>query len=138
MAVIELNKDPSRRELNVFGGLFALFFGIVGALIHWKFEAPTVAMTVWCVAAAVVVVFFAVPPVRLPIYLGWIYAAYPIGWTLSHVLLAIIFYGMFTPIGLVMRLLGHDPMQRRLDRDAKTYWSEHNPGGEPGRYFRQF
>ncbi len=35
MALIELNKTPSRRELFIFGALFALFFGLIGGLIWW-------------------------------------------------------------------------------------------------------
>lgn len=72
------------------------------------------------------------------LYTGWMYAALPIGWSISHALLALIYYAVLTPIGLVMRLLGNDPMQRRLDRAATTYWSEHRPPADPKRYFRQF
>ena len=43
MAIIEINKKPSRRELNWFGALFATFFGVFGGLIWWKFDAPQVA-----------------------------------------------------------------------------------------------
>ncbi len=35
MPLIELNKNPSRRELFIFGALFAAFFGLVGGLIWW-------------------------------------------------------------------------------------------------------
>ena len=138
MALIELNKAPSRRELLVFGSLFALFFGLIGGLIWWKFEAPTAAYVVWSIAAAITIVFYALPPIRKPIYLAWIHLAVPIGWVISHVAMALIYYLVFTPIGLIMRLFGRDPMERRFDRSAASYWVEHNPAGEPGRYFRQF
>ena len=49
--------------------------------------------------------------VRL-IYVGWMVLAFPIGWTVSQVMLAVMFYGLFTPIGLVFRLLGRDPLHR--------------------------
>ena len=65
-------------------------------------------------------------------------AAFPIGWTVSYLLLAAIFFLVLTPIGLVMRLFGRDPMLRALDRSAKTYWVPHNPGADPRRYFKQF
>ncbi len=138
MALIELNKAPSRRELLVFGALFALFFGLIGGLIWWKFEAPTVAYVVWSIAAAITIVFYALPPIRKPIYLAWIHLAFPIGWVISHVAMALIYYLVFTPIGLIMRLVGRDPMERRFDRQAASYWVEHDPSGEPGRYLRQF
>ena len=41
-------------------------------------------------------------------------------------------------IGLLVRLFGYDPMQRKLEPEAKTYWLEHRTGGNPSSYFRQF
>ena len=83
-------------------------------------------------------IFFAVPVVRRPLYLGWMYATLPIGWVVTHVMLGLIYYLMFTPIGLIMRLGGRDLMQRRFDREASSYWIEHRPDDRPERYFRQF
>ncbi len=138
MALIALNKNPSRRELFIFGALFALFFGLIGGLIWWRFQAPTVAYVLWSVAAFITILFYAVRPIRKPIYLAWIHLAFPIGWVISHVAMALIYYLVFTPIGLIMRLFGRDPMERRFDRAAESYWIEHQPSGDPARYFRQF
>ena len=81
---------------------------------------------------------FVAPVIVKMIYLGWMYAAFPIGWTVTHLVLAFVFYGVVTPIGLVMKLFGYDPMRRTIDKAAETYWIEHDPAGEPARYFRQF
>jgi len=138
MAMIEFNKDPSRRDLAVFGMLFGLFFAAAGTVALWQFEAPQVAYWVWGVAGTVTVVFWMAPPVRKPLYLGWMYAVLPIGWTVSHLLLALIYFFVVTPIGLVMRVFGYDPLHRRLDRSAKTYWRPRARQTDPKRYFRQF
>ena len=45
---------------------------------------------------------------------------------------------LFTPIGLAMRLVGRDPLRRRFDRQASTYWIKRPEQDETGRYFRQF
>ncbi len=138
MALIALNKNPSRRELFIFGALFALFFGLIGGLIWWRFQAPTVAYVLWSVAAFITILFYAVRPIRKPSYLAWIHFGFPIGWVISHVAMALIYYLVFTPIGLIMRLVGRDPMERRFERQAASYWVEHGPAADPGRYFRQF
>jgi hypothetical protein len=138
MAIIEINRNPSRRELAWFGALFMLFFAIIGGVIAWRFSGIAVAKWMWGIAALITAVYYALPPVRRPLYLGWMYAAYPIGWVISHVLLALIYYLVFTPIGFIMRSIGHDPLSRKYDRAASTYWIEHRPGGDPARYFRQF
>ena len=138
MALIEFNKSPSRRELRWFGALFALFFALAGGLIWWRFHAPTTAGVLWSVAAIITILFCAVRAIRKPIYLGWMYLVYPIGWVVSHAVVVFVYYLVVTPIGRVMLMLGRDPMERRLDAGAESYWVEHEPGGDPARYFRQF
>ncbi|MCA9708375.1 MAG: hypothetical protein KDK70_21175 [Myxococcales bacterium] len=138
MAVIEINKNPSKRELAWFGLMFLAFFGLIGALAWWRWEAQTAAYGLWGGAAGLAVLYYAVPALQKPIYLGWLYAAYPIGWVISHVVMGIIYYLVITPIALVFRLIGRDALERRIDKSAKTYWVEHRTGGDPQRYFKQF
>ena len=138
MALIEINKNPSKRELAWFGLLFLIFFGIIGGLVYFSTRSLTVPGILWTAAGAVTVLYYLVPPIRLPLYLGWLYASYPIGWVISHVVLALVYYLVFTPIGLIMRLCGRDPMNRRLDKSAASYWTEHPMETDPARYFHQF
>ncbi len=50
----------------------------------------------------------------------------------------ILFYLIFTPVGLIVRLIGRDALQRRFDGQAKTYWSPLEIDIPAKRYFRQF
>lgn len=138
MAIIDINRDPSRKTMLWFGALLALFCGLVGALLHWRFDLPRAARVVWTAGAGLAALYYAAPPLRRPIYLGWIYAFFPLGWVLSHILLGTIYYLVLTPIGLIMRLFGRDPLRRRFEPDAETYWIEYAAGQDPKRYFRQF
>jgi len=79
-----------------------------------------------------------VPSLRRPMFVGWMYAAYPLGFIVSHVLLGLVYFGVVTPIGLLLRAVGHDPMTRRFDRSAKTYWIAREQTRDVRRYFRQF
>ena len=136
MAVIDINRNPSERELRWFGVMLAIFVAIVG-LLFWRAGASRVATIVWGAGAALTLIYAAARPLRRPVYLGWIYAAYPIGWTVSHLLLGGIYYLLVTPIGLGLRMAGRDPMQRAFDRSARTYWTPHDPGEDVSRYFKQ-
>lgn len=138
MALIEINRDPSRRELRWFGPLFLLFWGILGTVLWLQFEARTAAVVTWIAGGLVGALFLAVPRLRRPIYLGWTLASYPIGWVISHLVLAIVYYGVVTPVGIALRLSGRDALRRRPDPGASTYWLERRPADGTRRYFRQF
>jgi hypothetical protein len=137
MAMMEINWKPSRRELRQFGLLCLLVFGGFAASIYFR-GGSRLTMQLLSAAALVGGVLGVAAPMALkPIYVGWMVAAFPIGWTVSHVLLGLIFYGLLTPLGLLMRVVGYDPMHRGFDRDAKSYWIAHERP-RVDRYFRQF
>lgn len=138
MSLIEIKKDPSPRDLRWFGLLLPPALGILGAIVRWKWESPRTAMAIWGLALAFATAYHAVPSLKKPLYRGWMALTFPIGWTVSHLVLAASYYLVLAPIGLVLRLLGHDPLSRRRDPRRTTYWVEHQPGTDLSRYFRQF
>ena len=137
MPLFDKNREPSRRELKFFGVLLALFFVLIGGLVWWRTESTSIAISSWVVAMVVASVYYLLPPTRRTMYRAMVNLTYPIGWTIWHLLLVVIFFGWITPAGLLMRLFGRDPMQRRLDRSAETYWMPRKPTTDVNRYFRQ-
>ena len=138
MTVIEINRNPSRQDLLWFGVLLPVFFAIVGVVVWRRTGALTPATAVWAAGGTVSALFALWPASRRRIYLGWMYAVYPIGWTVSHLLLGVVYFLVITPIGLALRVLHRHPLERRLDRTATTYWVRHNPADSLKRYLRQF
>lgn len=65
-------------------------------------------------------------------------AAKPVEWLVSQVVAAVVYYGVFMPVGLLFRITGRDVLQRRFDRDAETYWKTVDAPPDARRYFRQF
>jgi hypothetical protein len=137
--MISINWQPTNRELRQFAGIwFPLFWIIIAGLIllrggEWMMAGPIMAL-----AAAVGIAGLIWPRLMRPIFIGWICAAFPIGWVVSHLLLAAVFYLVITPLGLVMRLVGRDKLNLQFDRKSKTYWTRRPPTPQSGRYFRQF
>jgi hypothetical protein len=43
--------------------------------------------------------------------------------------MAVLFYVTVTPIALLMRMLGKDPLRLRRDPDAASYWIHRTPPG---------
>jgi protein-S-isoprenylcysteine O-methyltransferase Ste14 len=138
VSLVELKADPTKSELKWFGVLLLAFCGFIGLLVWRATDTLTASRYVWAAGVLLAAIYYAVPPVRRPMFVAWMYAAYPMGWVVSHVLLAVVFFGVLTPIGLAMRLFREDPMHRRLDRAARSYWVERRPAADVSRYFRQF
>ncbi len=136
--MIAFKKNFSRRELLWFGPLFALFAGMVGGIVHWRFDAPQLAAWIGMIAGMVIVLHYLVPPLRRVIFMAWLGAVFPIGWLLSHALLGIVFYLVVFPIGLLLRLFRHDPLTRWLDQRVTSYWIARQPSSDPRKYFRQY
>ena len=138
MSLIELRTEASRKELAWFGLLLLGFLGLVGLVVWRATGTLTAPRYIWAAGVGLATLYYAVPPLRRPIFAGWMYAAYPFGWVISHVLLAIIYFGLLTPIGRLMAVVGYDPMARRFDRAAATYWVARERNPDVSRYFRQF
>ena len=73
------------------------------------------------------------PPVALwrrilgPVYRAWMKLAHVLAWINTRILLGVVFFVILTPIRGVMALFRRDPLQRRLDRKATSYWTERKP-----------
>lgn len=139
MALVEINWDPSRRDLRQFAGIwFPLFFLLVGGYVYQRTGAWGLALAVWASALVVSIAAYCVPALARWIFVGWMCAVFPIGWTVSHLVLAVVYFLVLTPTGLLLWLFGYDPMRRRFDRTADSYWIRRPDGAEVARYFRQF
>ena len=89
-------------------------------------------------AGLLIVVYYLVPPLQRPLYRGWMFSVMPIGWIISHLLLSAIYYLLLTPIGLIMKVVGYDPMRRKLEPSQETYWVKRQKSEDPQRYFKQY
>lgn len=131
-------KTFSRRELRWFGPLFALFIALIGWML-WESGVGWNVLSVLAIAAgSLIVVYYLVPPLQRPLYRGWMFSVMPIGWIVSHLLLSVIYYLLLTPIGLIMKAVGYDPMRRKLEPNRETYWVNRQKSEDPQRYFKQY
>jgi hypothetical protein len=127
---------PTTRLLRQFAGLWLVVFGAI-ALNQWLGHDRVAFGIAFAVIAVVVgVAGLIAPKLVRPIFVGWMTVAFPIGWVISNILLACLFYGVFTPFGWVRRLAGRDELRvRRLDADS--YWQPKPMPADVKRYFQQ-
>jgi hypothetical protein len=138
VALIELKTDPTPRELRMFALLWMpLFAGIVGVVL-WRRGAVLPPAILWSGAALVAAVGAFRPRAIRPLFVGLIYLTAPIGWVVSHAVLALVYYGVVTPIGLLLRIFGRDAMKRGFDPRATSYFVPAEQGKKSEDYLRQF
>ena len=145
--MIEIDWRPDDRTLRQFGVIALFGFSFIAALAWWELfifsfglgEARPIVAGVFAALAGVSALFSLVfPRANLPIYLGLTLLSYPIGFVLSYVIMGFLFFIMITPVGLFFRLTGYDPLNRKFEPDATTYWSDPRPRRGKESFFRQF
>jgi Saxitoxin biosynthesis operon protein SxtJ len=138
MALTSFNRHPTPADLRTFGRLLVPFVALAGAVVRLRTGSAPAAVAVWAVGGGLAAVFLAVPAARRPIFVGWNGVTYPVGWVVSHAVLAVVFYLVFTPIGFLVRRFSRDPLQRRFEPARPSYWVERDAPPAVARYFRQF
>jgi hypothetical protein len=136
MSIIRISKNPSARQLAVFAAAWFVFLGLSG-IACWHRGRHPAADALWVLAAGVPLAGAVDRRILRHAFVGLSYATYPIGVVVSHVVLAIVFFLVLSPIGLAVRLLGHDPLARGFDRGAKSYWRRRDMTKPVGSYFNQ-
>ncbi len=117
---------PQGGSDRAFGVVFALIFAGLGT---WFAASGRGA---WPVAAYALAATFGLAawlaPRRLaPLNRLWTRFGLMIHAVVSPLVLALLFYGVITPTGLIMRALGKDPLGLAYDREAKSYWIKRQP-----------
>jgi len=124
------DEDVPRPPDRQFGLVFTAVFAVVGALpalsgrqVRW-----------WSlgVSVAFLIVSLTVPSLLAPLNRVWLWIGLLLHKIVSPIVLGLLFFSTVTPIGLLLRALGKDPLRLRLDPEASTYWIERRPPGPAG------
>jgi hypothetical protein len=131
----KLNFDKD--SLIKFGITMGVAFLVVTFIIFIKHRHSIVPTAV--IAALFLAVAFLIPFILKPVYIAWMRLAYVLAWLNTRLILAILFYLVFTPMGLFLRLLRKDLLERKIEKGQQSYWKKKeavifNPRG----YERQF
>ena len=115
-----MQRPVERRQLRSFGLLVGGLFGVLG---FWPVVLRGEGARLWALILAALLVIPAVlfPASLRPAHRVWMAIGEALGWINTRIILGLVFYGVMTPMGLVMRLLGRDRMHRRLEPTADSY-----------------
>ena len=131
------NIKGTRENLRKFAITVTVVLAVIGVVLLWKNRAGY--QYLWIVAVLLIVCGWAVPAILKPLYFVWLAFAALLGWIMTRVILGILFYIIFTPIGVIGRMLGKRFLDLRWKAAADSYWEYRKDSRlEPEHYEKQF
>ncbi len=127
---------PETRQLRQFAWIALPGFALFGWIVLRATGSMGAALGLAAFGAGLAVVGSILPRAVLPVYLVMMALAFPIGWVVSELLLRLIYYGVFTPIGLFFRAIRRDALRLRKPHTS-SYWMRRRQRTDPLGYFRQ-
>ena len=110
-----------------FGMVFAVVFGVVAL---WPvFDGGRIRAWAAAVAAFFFIAGLLMPPALRPLNRLWFLFGGVLNKVISPLVMGFLFYLTVTPIALIMRVVGQDPLRLKFDRRAKSYWIRRDPAG---------
>lgn len=134
-------KDKSiitKKQLITFGIVFSIFLGIIGFL-NFRKDNELAYQFLWGVAILNFVTTLTYPNAIKPVYRAALVVAHILGWINTRLFLGLIFYLIFTPIAALFKILGKDPLHRKINKETTTYWIKREKlEDDRERYLKQF
>jgi hypothetical protein len=120
----EVVKGSSDRT---FGLVFTAVFLIIGAFPMIDGDAPRL----WSfgIAAVILIIALAVPRLLAPLNRAWMKFGLLLNNVVSPLVLGLLFYLVFLPVGALIRVMGKELLRLRFQPSAKSYWIERQPPG---------
>jgi hypothetical protein len=113
-------EQPGTRALRKFGVTVGIAFITLGAVSRWRgHELPP--RVLWTLGVLLLVPGLVAPTLLAPVQRAWMAAAEVMASFNTRVILGLLFYVVFTPVGFVMRLF-HDPLTRSLRDGKQSHW----------------
>lgn len=132
-----VNWRPDRDELRRFARAMLIGFFVIGLIVAARHRGlGTTTYTLWAIGAALALAAL-VPGLGRAAYLGVYLPTSILGFFISHIVVALMFFLVFVPVGLLVRLTGHDLLRLRRPGGG-TLWTRRPAPRPAASYYRQF
>ena len=129
---------PDAGELRRFAIAMLIGFTVLGLLSAWRGKGiGTASIVLWSIGVGLAVAAF-IPKVGRIAYLAVYLPTSIIGYIVSNILLALMFLLVITPLGLILKLMGKDLLQRQRPQKERTGWLPVKSTKTEDSYYRQF
>ena len=134
----DIDFHPPERKLRTFAGLFFTAATAIAGWQGWIHERWLIAGLLFLTGGLVAMGGLAKPSAVRPVYATLMAASFPMGWVMSHLLLGLVYFGLFTPLAIFFRLIGRDALRLRSEPKARSYLKTKLPPPNTRSYFRPF
>ena len=115
------NIKSEKSDLRNFGIIVGIVLLIISGFLFWKEKESfqiflAIGITLFLTATAI-------PAVLKPVYWIWMIFAIIHGWFMTRVILSLLFYVLFTSIGLTLRFFGKQFLELRWEKSKESYWN---------------
>jgi len=119
--------EPKMGSERNFGLVFAAVFAIISL---WPLlSAEKARLWLLAIAAIFLAAAFVAPHTLAPLNRLWYRIGILLGKVVTPLVLGVLWFAVVTPVGLLMRLFGKDPLRLKREPAAKSYWIERSPPG---------
>lgn len=134
MKLVEINWQPTNRQLRQFGA--TCFVALPAIAWLWGASLGVIAIHA-TIGLAIALVAMSAPQALKQLFLAVSLAATPIGMVVGELVMLVIYFGCFFPIGMVFRVFRRDALRLKLDRNATSYWESRKQPTSMASYYRQ-
>ncbi len=134
----DLPLKPTVRMLRQFAAAWLVFFLAVAVYRYFGRGQHTAGIVLGVVAIVAGVVGLIRPALVRWLFVGATIVAFPIGWVVSQVMLAVMFYGIVTPLAVLFRMRGRDLLCRKPAPGRASFWMPKETPQDLRSYFRQY
>ncbi|MDO8489469.1 MAG: SxtJ family membrane protein [Candidatus Omnitrophota bacterium] len=114
-------KNSNTEKLKSFGITMGIAFIVISAILFFKHKNFSFTVTV---SFLFFLIAFIVPALLNPLYIFWMKLGLVLSWINTRLILFLIFYFIFTPMGLIMKLLRKDLLDRKINKAQQSYWKK--------------
>ena len=115
------NIKSEKSDLWKFGITIGVILLIIAGFLFWKEKESFQILLTFGVTLCILGIV--IPFILKPIYWVWMIFATILGWIMTRVILSLLFYIIFTPIGLIPRFFGKQFLELRWDKSKESYWN---------------
>ena len=131
------NIKSEKIDLRNFGVAVGIIFLIISGFLFWKGNESFQIFLI--VGITFLLTTVAIPVILKPVYWIWMIFAVVLGWFMTRLILSLLFYIIFTSIGLTFRLFGKQFLELHWDNSKESHWnSRTNEHLQNKNYEKQF